>query len=67
MYKIKYPEISVKLVNEDGNALAIVARVRTALKQYGVPSDLIEKFTNEALSGDYVQVLTTVMEWVRVK
>lgn len=60
----RYPEIEVKLVGEDGNAFAIVGRVTNALKKNGVPADEIKKFTDEAFSGPYDNLLQAVMRWV---
>ena len=57
--------IHVKLVGEDGNAFAILARVRSALRRGG-RSDLVEPFTKEATSGNYTHLLATVMEYVEV-
>jgi hypothetical protein len=57
--------IRVKLVGEDGNAFAILARVRTALRRGG-RADLVEPFTKEATSGNYTHLLATVMEYVEV-
>jgi hypothetical protein len=60
----KYPDICVNLSGEDGNAFAIGARVRVALRKAGVPSDRIEEFYREAFSGDYDHLLQTVVRWV---
>lgn len=59
-------EIKVKLVNEDGNAFAILGRVRQALKRGG-RNDLIENFTNEAMSGDYDALIQTCLRYVEVE
>lgn len=60
----RYPEIEVQLSGEDGNAFFIIGRVRTALREKGVSPSEIERFTEEAQSGDYDNVLQTVMRWV---
>ena len=60
----RYPQVHVKLVGEDGNAFAILCRVRKAMKDAKVPSAEIAAFTKEATSGDYGYLLRTVMEWV---
>jgi hypothetical protein len=62
----KYPEITVDLINHDGNAFAILGKVRRALKHGNVPQDDIELFMAEAMSGDYDHLLQTVMKWVEV-
>lgn len=58
--------IKVKLIGEDGNAFAILGRVKEALLRGG-RADLIESFIAEATSGDYNHLLCTVMEYVEVK
>lgn len=62
----KYPEIKVQLTGQDGNGFFIVCRVRDALKQDGIPESERQEFFEEALSGDYDHMLTTVMAWVKV-
>lgn len=62
----RYPDIEVQLAGEDGNAMAIISRVRRALRRAGVPSEEQEAFTSEAMSGDYDNVLQTAMRWVDV-
>lgn len=64
---VKYPEIEVQLSDEDGNAFFIISRVRKALRNADVSKDEIEKFTQEAQSGDYDNVLRTCMRWVAVR
>jgi len=62
--EVKYPNVNVKLVGEDGNAFFIIARVRRALQRAGVVADEVEEFTADAKSGDYDHVLQTCMKWV---
>jgi len=59
-----YPKVIVDLVGEDGNAFAILGRVCKAMKRAGVEQKEVEKFTKEATSGDYDNVLQTCMKWV---
>lgn len=63
----KYPHISVKLVGEDGNAFAILGKVRLALKRNDVPQDQIDEYLAESMSGDYDNLLVTAMKWVDVQ
>jgi len=63
---VKYPDITVELEGQDGNGFMIVGRVKRALRQDGVESKTIEKFSAEATSGDYDHLLQTVMKWVEV-
>ena len=64
---VKYPEVEVKLVGEDGNAFAIMGRVMKALKDAGIPKDEIDKYYAESTSGDYDNLLRTAVAWVSVK
>lgn len=62
----KYPEVEVELVGQDGNAMAIMARVSRAMEKEGIPAKEREKFLEEAMSGDYDTVIQTCMKWVEV-
>ena len=66
MLKTRYPEIEVQLVGSDGNAFAILGKARKALKRGGVSREEIGQFTEEAMSGDYDNLLRVCMEWVDV-
>jgi hypothetical protein len=63
----KYPNVTVKLSDRDGNAFAILGRVRRELRNAKVPLEAIEEFTKEATSGDYDNVIQTSMKWVNVE
>lgn len=63
MSEPRYPDICVPLSGEDGNAMFIIGRARKTAKRAGVPSEDLDEFTNEAMSGDYDNVLQTVMRW----
>lgn len=60
----KFPDVHVQLSGEDGNAFAILARVKRAMRKGGVPDEFIAEFREEAMSGDYDHLLQTVMDWV---
>lgn len=64
---VKYPEIEVQLVGQDGNAFMILALVQKALRRAGVSKEEIAEFHAEATSGDYTHLLATAMKWVDVK
>jgi len=66
MPKPKYPDVHVHLTGEDGNAFAILGAVRKAMRDEGIKKAEIEKFTTEAKSGDYDNLLQTAMKWVSV-
>lgn len=63
---VKYPNVYVRLVGEDGNAYSILARVTSAMKRGGLTQDEIEEFFVQAISGDYDHLLRTVMDYVAV-
>lgn len=68
MDKVKYPNITVELTDNDGNAFAILGLVRRAMLQAGVPQSEIAEFMGEATSsGDYDQLLQTCLRWVNVE
>ncbi len=49
-----------------GNAFYIIGRVRAAMKDGGVPVWERDLFSQEAMDGNYDQLLQTVMRWVAV-
>ena len=63
----KYPDVTVQLTGEDGNAMFIISRVRRALMRAKVPDAQIKEFSKEATQGDYDHVLQTCMDWVNVE
>ena len=66
MNKPKYPEIVIQLTGENGNAFVILGKVRKALLRGGVKDSEVKKFQEEAMSGDYDNLLQTAMRWVTV-
>lgn len=67
MSSVKYPNITVKLSGEDGNAFAILARVGKALRANKLGGEVWEEFYMEATDGDYDHLLQTVMKYVNVE
>jgi hypothetical protein len=59
----KHPDITVKLVGEDGNAFAILGRCQQAARRAGLPKTEIDAFIAEATAGDYDNLLQTCMRW----
>ena len=62
----KHPDVTVKLVGEDGNAFAIIGRVSKALKSRGYRK-AADQYIKEATSKDYDHLLSTTMEYVNVE
>ncbi|MGI5818146.1 MAG: hypothetical protein ACOX9R_08610 [Armatimonadota bacterium] len=60
------PKPKIRLIGEDGNAFAILARARKALKKAG-REDEFDEFMAEATSKDYKHLLRVAMEWFEVE
>jgi hypothetical protein len=58
--------VEVQLTGEDGNAFAIMASVKKALRQTGATKEDIEAYLAESMSGDYDNLLRTAMKYVEV-
>lgn len=56
----------VQLSGEDGNAFAILGRVQRAIRKSNHP-ELAPQFLQEAMSGDYDNLLVTCMRYVDVQ
>lgn len=65
--KPHYPGVTVELTNQDGNAFAVLGRVQRALKNGGVEQREIDRFTSEATSDGYDELLRACIRWVKVK
>lgn len=63
----KYPEITVQLTGEDGNAFAILGRTKVAFRRAGIKDEEWAKLRDEAISGDYDHLLQIIKEWVSVR
>lgn len=62
----EYKHVKVNLLGHDGNAMAIIGTVRKAILKAGASKAVIDAFTEQATSGDYHKVLSTVSDWVTV-
>ena len=56
----------VRLIGEDGNAFAILGRVRRAILRSNHP-ELADDFVKEATAGDYDHLLATCLRYVTVE
>ena len=65
----KYPvtNVTVRLVGTDGNAFALLGKVRQALRRAGYDAGFIERFTKEAMAGSYDELLACIMRYVNVE
>jgi len=66
---LKEPSIkpTVKLIGQDGNAFAIMGRIKQALKRAGADKEYIDQYISEATSGDYDHLLAISMKYVNVE
>lgn len=62
-----YPEVIVKLTDDDGNAFYILGKVMKALRSAGVDKQEVDLFYKQATSGDYDNLLQAVMKWVTIE
>lgn len=63
--EVKFPDIKVKLVGQDGNAFMIIGCVGAAIsKVHGETA--AKKYRDEAMSGDYNNVLCVTARTVVV-
>lgn len=63
---IRYPDVTVTLVGDDGNAFAILGKVSKALRNAGATREEVDTYVDEATAGDYDNLLRTTMRWVEV-
>lgn len=64
--QIVEPKPHVKLVGTDGNAFAILGKCKEALRKAKASPAYINKFMEEAMSGDYDNLLRVAMEYCEV-
>lgn len=62
----KFPEITVQLSGNDGNAFSIMAAVLQALRRGGVPKEERDLYTKDSMSGDYDNLINVASQWVNV-
>ena len=58
---------TVRLTGEDGNAFAILGKVKKALEDNCYTREEIEDFLGQAISSDYDNLLQVCMFWVNVE
>ncbi len=58
-------KLTAKLIDTNGNALAIIGRVKNALMKYGADKDYVDKYLKEVISGDYDNLHCVTMGYSR--
>ena len=56
----------VNLIDQDGNAFAILARCQSAARRAAWDERYLEEFLDEATAGDYNHLLRTVMDYFTI-
>ena len=54
MNDIRYPGLQVELIGQDGNAFAVLGRVKNVLRKAGVSKEERDEFIAEATAGIYI-------------
>lgn len=62
-----YPDVTVELTGTDSNAFSIMGKVQKAMRRANVPKEEIDKWREEAMSGDHDHLLQTCFRWVNVE
>ncbi len=62
-FEVQVERPPLKLVGEDGNAFSILGRAKAAMRRAGWPADLQQQVMDEATSGDYDNLLRTMMDY----
>jgi len=57
---------TLKIIGTDGNVFSILGKAQIAGRAAGWDKEKIDKFTAEAMSGDYDHALQTCMEYFDV-
>ena len=66
--EVKYPQVKVKLVGEDGNIFFIMGRVTQAMRRAGLGQEIQKQFIKEVTSShNYDNALQVVMKWVETE
>jgi hypothetical protein len=60
-------KVKVKLIGKDGNAFSIMGEVTKAMKKAGMDKEIINKYMEEAMSGDYNHLLATTAKYVDIR
>jgi hypothetical protein len=57
----------VRLIGEDGNAFAILGKVKGALLKAGADKDYVAEYMQKATSGDYDHLIRITTEYVNIQ
>ena len=57
------PRVRMRLIGTDGNAFAILGKFKESAKRQGWDSDSISAVLDQAMSGDYNNLLHTISQY----
>lgn len=63
---VRFPQITVVLVEVGGSEYSVLGGVLRALKRAGAGPDQLRELAFEAVAGDYDHLLRTIKKWVYV-
>ena len=63
----KYPNVTVQLTGNDGNAFVILGSCINAMRRAKISQEERDAFQKEATSGNYDDLLVTCMNWLNVE
>ena len=63
----KYPERTVRLAGENGNAFYILGNCLSAMRRANISKEEQDEFYRKATSSDYNHLLITCMEWFNLE
>ena len=55
------------MIGTDGNAFSILGRVQKALRKAGADEEYIQKYQDEATSGNYDHLLLVTVGYVQIE
>lgn len=68
MRKPEYkPTVIVELRGTDGNAFAIMGRVKRALRTAGADEEYVNRYLQESMKGDYHNLLKIAKEYANLE
>ena len=62
-----YPELTVRLAGENGNAFYILGNCLSAMRRANISKEEQDEFYRKATSSDYNHLLITCMEWFNLE
>jgi hypothetical protein len=66
MCEVRYPNVHVKLVGENGNALSILASVSSAMRKAGLSREQIKEYMDTAMASEHDRLLAETRRFVKV-